>query len=317
MVIDGPVEGVFRVPPYARCCVSKAGIDFAPIGALFSRSREARSDVNGEEARSQLLGSLRAAVATASADSSRVGVLLSGGLDSSIVYQLCRSFAVERDLPAPVPIFLSYPSSALAYERSFVDALIGDARQRIVVDAEAALTWREAPPWAYPEPHRDVILSSVWRRILSRARACGVDRILSGFGGDQLFLSQEDAPLHLAHVRDPLHAAEILYQWSIVCEQSVVATGTKFLGRSLLGMPVLKGRFRRRALGRLVPQDRRMRSWLESVAFHAVCVSAAVSGCRRESAPLLRNEHPISLHGRACSRCRTWHRTHGVLRFDP
>lgn len=127
---------------------------------------------------------LRATVARAASGARRVGVLTSGGLDSSTVLAATAADRRARGLSAPCAIHLAFDGPGA--DRPHFEALVGALGVEAVRvapgaarDARAALCLDGGP---YPLASGAVELA-----LVEAARRAGVDVLLTGVGGDELF----------------------------------------------------------------------------------------------------------------------------------
>jgi asparagine synthetase B (glutamine-hydrolysing) len=126
---------------------------------------------------SELRGLIREAV-HAALPAAAVGALVSGGIDSAAVYALA-------DDPA-IPCFTGYYEHDGFYELGYAGLVAGREWHRVKITPDDFVSlWDEAiecfrPPWQGPG------MFGQWM-VARHAAACGVDVLLSGEGGDELF----------------------------------------------------------------------------------------------------------------------------------
>lgn len=184
--------------PAASAMVITASAVGAPHRAWRPRTRDVgrwRGDATA--ARRRLRSLTTAAVAARMADEHRVGVQLSGGLDSSAIAVLAARAARARKGTVPAYSFLA--AAALSDDRDDESPFI-----RAVLDQEPNLIWstvRSMPPRLDRVGSVDRLLAGPVEPVLDRgyaaARADGCVRLMSGLGGDET-TSQQHERLHLA-----------------------------------------------------------------------------------------------------------------------
>jgi asparagine synthase (glutamine-hydrolysing) len=144
-------------------------------------------DSNAEDCALMLRGVLREAVRRRTTGPAVTGVLLSGGLDSSSVAGTAAHLdPPDRPSRAYSATFPDHPSVdegdliALACER------FGLTNTRAVVSSGSVVTgaYEYLEHWRLPPPSPNLFF---WLPLLRRAAADGVDALLDGEGGDELF----------------------------------------------------------------------------------------------------------------------------------
>jgi len=195
--VEAPVAGatLFRdvreLPPGHLLAVTAGR---AELRAFWAPSEEptgrVRSDREWAEA---FLGLLRDAVRCRMRSRSPVGVMMSGGLDSPAVACLAAEELARGGSSAPLKVFSWVFDELPCDERPFIDAVLerhGFESHRVVGDALWPLsdssTWRPEPPPPAPAPYR-LLHERVW----SEAREAGVEVLLSGTFGDELYRGGE------------------------------------------------------------------------------------------------------------------------------
>jgi asparagine synthase (glutamine-hydrolysing) len=151
-----------------------------------------------------------AAVARAAADSRRPAVELSGGLDSACVAAgLAANGLADGRALALGGSFSAYPETD---ESELIEATARETRLPLELIAFKPGTSILTPAlehiarWRLPPATSNLFL---WQPLMARARGLGVDRILDGEGGDELF---GFAP-HL--IADMLRAGRLRAAWSL------------------------------------------------------------------------------------------------------
>jgi asparagine synthase (glutamine-hydrolysing) len=134
----------------------------------------------------RLRAAVDAAVARAAPAPERVGVLLSGGLDSAIVAASARALRPD----GPVTAYsATFPGDRDADESELIDVLtrrLGLDATRSIVDWGRPLLGglRYLATWRVPSTSPNTFL---WLPLLTRAAEEGVEVMLDGQGGDELF----------------------------------------------------------------------------------------------------------------------------------
>jgi asparagine synthase (glutamine-hydrolysing) len=177
--------GIERVPPAHRAMLSGRGCSLQ----RYWRPRfEGIASGAREEVAVRLRTAAFAAVARAAEGSRRPAVLLSGGLDSSCV---AAGLAARRPPASPAlalsGVFPSHPETderelieqAAAHTGVSVELIAFDERASILVPALSHIE-----RWSLPPATPNLF---VWEPVMARARELGVDAVLDGEGGDELF----------------------------------------------------------------------------------------------------------------------------------
>ncbi len=187
-------EGIRRIPPAHRVELSAGAISIEPYWrpryeGLAAGSREAIAE--------RLRDAAFAAVARAAAGAQRPAVRLSGGLDSACV---AAGLAARRTQAAQGPHEASaggavalaaiFPNHPATDERELIEATArhtGLSVELVSFDDRASIL---APAldhiarWSLPPVTPNMF---VWRPLMASARELGVDVMLDGEGGDELF----------------------------------------------------------------------------------------------------------------------------------
>jgi asparagine synthase (glutamine-hydrolysing) len=127
-----------------------------------------------------------AAVGRAAADTERLGVLLSGGLDSAIVAAAARAIRPQASV---VACSATFPGDRAADESELIDVVIshlGLPSMRSIVDWGRPLLGglRYLATWRLPSTTPNTF---IWLALLACASEAGVPLMLDGQGGDELF----------------------------------------------------------------------------------------------------------------------------------
>jgi asparagine synthase (glutamine-hydrolysing) len=195
--VEAPIEGatLFRevreLPPGHLLAVTADRAELRPWWTFpEDPTVRVRSDREWAEA---FLGLLRDAVRCRMRSRSPVGVMMSGGLDSTSVACLAGEELTRGGNPAPLRVFSWVFDELSCDERSFMDAVLerhGFESHRVVGDSlwplADAPAWRREPPPPAPTPYR-LLHESVW----SQAHSADVEVLLSGTFGDELYVGGE------------------------------------------------------------------------------------------------------------------------------
>jgi asparagine synthase (glutamine-hydrolysing) len=186
------LKGVYRLEPghYLRC--NKNGIEVRPYHNLSFHTCESRPPIDWREARVGLYTTLRSAVQRELVSDVPVGVLLSGGIDSSSVA------ALMVDLyPGQVQSFTIGFEESSFDETQFarqVARYLGTQHNEMPLTGRMALDLVERISEVLDEPFADS--SFIPTYFLSRFARQQVKVVLGGDGGDELFAGY---PTLLAH----------------------------------------------------------------------------------------------------------------------
>lgn|GEM_PF-816828 len=120
---------------------------------------------------------------------------LSGGLDSSTVFGL----ASRLGAPGLQAVSLVYPRSVTADERKWIGFVLeAHPAPWNPVDADAVRPFTELPGVFYGEPSSRLVTGGLSRVLRGLFRERGVDVVLTGQGGDAVFLGDVPRPYFLA-----------------------------------------------------------------------------------------------------------------------
>ncbi len=178
-------EGIRRIPPGHRVELSAGAVAIEP----YWRPRYENLATGSREA---LAGRLRdaafAAVARAAEGAGRPAVRLSGGLDSACVAAgLAARGAPQGGAVAFAAVFPNHPATD---ERELIEATAhytGLPVELIAFDDRASIlspALGHIERWSLPPVTPNMF---VWQPLMASARALGVDVMLDGEGGDELF----------------------------------------------------------------------------------------------------------------------------------
>jgi asparagine synthase (glutamine-hydrolysing) len=170
-------------------------------------------DIRESDVVEQLRELVHAGVAGALPAMGSVWTELSGGLDSSTVACVASRLGA-RDLAA---VSLVYPRHRRADESAWIRVML-DAYSMPwhVVDGEAVLPYSELPGDRWDEPGLAMINGGWRRKQAELLRTHGVDTLLTGQGGDLVFLGPGTPPLLLADLArswQPRRLAAELRRW--------------------------------------------------------------------------------------------------------
>jgi asparagine synthase (glutamine-hydrolysing) len=200
-------EGIRRIPPAHRVLLSAEPIAIEPY---WRPGYEGVVDGSRQEIAERLRAAAFAAVARAAQGAQRPAVLLSGGLDSACVAAglAARPESASRAL-ALGGVFPTHPETD---ERELIEATArhtGLPVELIAFDDHASIlapALEHIDRWSLPPVTPNLF---VWRPVMARARELGVDAMLDGEGGDELF---GFAP-HL--IADRLRTGRVLAAWKL------------------------------------------------------------------------------------------------------
>ncbi len=120
---------------------------------------------------------------------------LSGGLDSSTVL----SVASRLGAPGLEAVSLVYPRSVMADERKWIRFVLEEHPVPWkAVDADEVRPFTELPEVFFGEPNGWLVIGGVSRVLRGLFREGGVDVVLTGQGGDAVFLGDVPRPFFLA-----------------------------------------------------------------------------------------------------------------------
>jgi asparagine synthase (glutamine-hydrolysing) len=200
-------EGIRRVPAAHRLRSGRGGV---VAERYWSPSYEGTVAGSRNEIAERLRAEVFAAVGRAAAGSGRVAVRLSGGLDSAAVAAgLAAGKESGSDVVALSAVFPDHPET---HEGSLIEAVarqVGIPSERIPFDDGTSIltpALRHIERWRLPPMTPNLF---VWEPVMERARRLGVDVMLDGEGGDELFGS---APYLIA---DMLRAGRFAEAWSL------------------------------------------------------------------------------------------------------
>ncbi len=153
------------------------------------------------------------AVGGAHGDGERVWAELSGGLDSSTVVSVAAS--AGRDVEA---VSFVYPRWAPADERRFIDAVVERWNVPLhPLDASELLPFAELPSQFFAEPTPSLYMGRLARARDELLATHGVDVLLTGIGGDEVFGASAGMPFHLGDAlfsARPWRAVGDVLEWS-------------------------------------------------------------------------------------------------------
>jgi asparagine synthetase B (glutamine-hydrolysing) len=178
-------EGIRRIPPGHRVELSAGAVTIEPY---WQPRYEGLAPGSREGIAGRLCDAAFAAVARAAESAGRPAVRLSGGLDSACVAAgLAARGASQGGAVALATIFPNHPATD---ERELIEAtarhtglpvelIAFDDRTSILAPALAHIE-----RWSLPPVTPNMF---VWQPLMASARALGVDAMLDGEGGDELF----------------------------------------------------------------------------------------------------------------------------------
>ena len=142
-----------------------------------------RLDLEAPAAAAELRAAMAAAVERVLARSESPAVMLSGGFDSASVAALASR---ARSLPAYSGVFPDHPAADESERIATVRSALGltGVEQNVAGGSALAATLDFVREWHVPPASPNVFL---WRPLLERAAADGVDVLLDGEGGDEVF----------------------------------------------------------------------------------------------------------------------------------
>jgi asparagine synthase (glutamine-hydrolysing) len=200
-------EGVERIPPAHRVLLSADGIAIErywrpQFEGVFAGSPEAAAD--------RLRSEAFAAVQRAAEGARRPAVRLSGGLDSACV---AAGLASQSETPGrALALGATFPTHPETDERELIEATArhtGLPVELVSFDDRASIfapALEHIDRWTLPPVTPNLF---VWKPLMSIARRLGVDTMLDGEGGDELF---GFAPSLFA---DMLRSGRVLAAWRL------------------------------------------------------------------------------------------------------
>jgi asparagine synthase (glutamine-hydrolysing) len=200
-------DGILRLPAAHRLVLSREGVSVERYWSpRYERAVPGSRGEIGERLRAEVF----AAVERAAAGSHRVAVRLSGGLDSACV---AAGLAARRS-PRSNALALSavFPNHPETDERDLIEAIAtktGLPSEQIAFDDGASIlapALRHIDCWRLPPMTPNLF---VWEPVMAHARRLGVDVMLDGEGGDELFGL---APYLIA---DMLRTGRLAKAWSL------------------------------------------------------------------------------------------------------
>jgi asparagine synthetase B (glutamine-hydrolysing) len=264
--VQSPFMNVYHIP--FGCCARFLDGTFTltPIRDLFAASN-ALGCTSGTQWNNECLAAVSNPIRTVLEEVSRVGIFVSGGIDSSILFSLARKMSPGNC--EIVPIHLKYTGSPTSDERCFFQQLLDVDKTAILIDMEKALringqTMPSTVP-LYPEPHREFLTAGMWLELKPILEQLGIKRLISGFGGDQVFMAQTAVPLHLLsrkYLSDPFAWCRELYTWASKRNLPVWHFVRLLLNDLPKPTKVLRGRKLKRNLQAIINDESAIESWL-------------------------------------------------------
>jgi hypothetical protein len=241
-------EGIERIPPAHRALLSADAVAIEP----YWRPRyEGVAAGSRQEIAERLRSAAFAAVARAAQGARQPAVSLSGGLDSACVAAgLAAQKGSASGALALAGVFPAHPETD---ERELIEATAGYTHLPVELIPFDDRTSILAPAlehidrWSVPPATPNLF---VWKPLMARARELGVDAMLDGEGGDELFAF---AP-HL--IADMLRTGRALAAWRLSRRIPEIGTDAdlrmrlrilRVYGVSRLVPPAVKRRRRRTA----------------------------------------------------------------------
>jgi asparagine synthase (glutamine-hydrolysing) len=200
--------GIGRVPTGHRLVLSAGGVSFQRY--WLPRYEQPVSGTRQELAE-RLRDEAFAAVSRAAGMAIRPAVRLSGGLDSSCVGAALAARAAERQAP-PLAFGAVFPDSPRTDERELIEASARHIGLRLTQIALRGRPSALLPSLAHMQRWGVVPATPnlfIWEPVMEQARSLGVDRMIDGEGGDEMFAL---APYLIA---DMLRRGRPLAAWSL------------------------------------------------------------------------------------------------------
>jgi asparagine synthase (glutamine-hydrolysing) len=200
-------DGIRPIPPAHRVLLSAEGIAVEPYWRLSYQGVVAGSRQGAAE---RLREAAFAAIQRAAQGARRPAVSLSGGLDSACV----AAGLADRAQPRAAALALAgvFPEHPETDERELIEATARhtDLSVELIRFDESASILEPAlehiDRWSLPPVTPNLF---VWRPLMARARELGVDAMLDGEGGDELFAY---SPYLIA---DMLRTGRVLAAWRL------------------------------------------------------------------------------------------------------
>lgn len=174
-----PYAGIERVEAGAAWSYEASG---ARTATAYEPTLESTSTSDPEGARARLEAAIGSAVDGAIHGSERVGILLSGGLDSSAILA-----ALAERVPASRIVPITWELGGLSGDRPFVaawEARLGLRVERVEASAAARLLADSLVLGGAPTA---LMTGAFERAAMRRAKERGADVLLTGVGGDESF----------------------------------------------------------------------------------------------------------------------------------
>jgi asparagine synthase (glutamine-hydrolysing) len=262
----------------------------------------------------RLLGLLHDAVGGAVAGGERAWAELSGGLDSSTVVSIAASAGRN-----PEAISFVYPRWPAADESRFMKAVA--ERWNVPhhsLDASVLLPFTEPPSGFFPEPTPSIYMGRLANARDELLASHGVDVLLTGIGGDQVFGADAGMPFHLGDAlfsRRPWRALRDLPEWNARGARSMAHT----IWHELLAPAI------RHARGRQVwrAPSKDLPDWIDpayraAMALESRCAHRLAPRCETPSRQFVADElWNIGLNVSARGRRGARHETRHPLLFLP
>ena len=231
-------EGVIRIPPAHAISVAVPARRTLPEPERYWSIPEQAASFASEAERAEAVRALLLdAVRIRASGDAKLGVLLSGGVDSSSVAAALRATRGSLD---GIPV-LSGVSAEAEYNDPLLDAMASHLACRprripLGVPVERALEQLETVIWFDDEPVRSFVTVTE-HRLKQVASQIGVTTLLSGLGADEVFCG------HAIHLALQVQALLGARQWREASREVA----------AILWRRTLRPRFRRRGLKRYFP----------------------------------------------------------------